>query len=80
MLRFRHLPGSELLIARLFGGAVAELRTVFAAGCREVAVLGTVEVCPGVEDGDVFGRLYGGQIFDSVCVALIHGGQSCGYW
>jgi len=72
--------GPELLFVRLFGGTVSELCTIFAAGGGEVPVLGAVKVRPGVQNGDVFGRFHGGQIFDSLGIALFHGGRSYCYW
>ncbi len=45
----------ELELADLLGVAMAELGAVFASGGGEVAVLGAMEVGPGIEDRDVVG-------------------------
>jgi hypothetical protein len=49
--------GQQGLLADLLGGAVSQLRAIFPAGSGEVAIFCSVKICPGVEDGYIFGGL-----------------------
>lgn len=59
----------ELLFAGLFGCAVAKLCAIFTPGRGEVAVFGSVEVGPGVQDGYIFRRFHAGHFVGSLCYA-----------
>jgi hypothetical protein len=57
------------LLAHLLGGTMSQLRAIFAAGCREVAILCAMKICPGVEDRYVFGGLPCCGLIDPVHLA-----------
>lgn len=63
----------EARVAGLLGGAVAELRAVLASGGGEVAIFGTVEVCPGVQDSNIFGCFYRRELGVLIVGLAVHG-------
>jgi hypothetical protein len=64
--------GHQRLLADLLGGAMPQLRAVLAARSREVAILCSMKIGPGVEDRDVFRGLRYCGIVGPVCAARIH--------
>jgi hypothetical protein len=64
--------GKQRLLANLLGRAMPQLRAILAARSREVAILRSVKVRPGVENRDIFGGLRYYRIFGSVRATRIH--------
>jgi hypothetical protein len=64
--------GQQRLLANLLGRAMPQLRAILAARSREVAILRSVKVRPGVENRDIFGGLRYYRIFGPVRAARIH--------
>jgi hypothetical protein len=64
--------GEQCLFADLLGCTMSQLGAIFAAGGGEVAVLGSVKVGPGVEDGDIFRGVRHCGFIDSVSATRIH--------
>jgi hypothetical protein len=64
--------GEESLFAHLLGGAMSQLRAIFAARCGEVAILCSMQIGPGVEDGHIFRGLRYCRIISLVRAARIH--------
>jgi hypothetical protein len=64
--------GQQRLLANLLGCAMPQLRAILAARSREVAILRSVKVRPGVENRDIFGGLRYYRLFGPVCATRIH--------
>jgi hypothetical protein len=64
--------GQQRLLADLLGSAVSQLRAIFPAGSREVAIFRSVKICPGVEDGYIFGGLCHYRFVNLFRAARIH--------
>jgi hypothetical protein len=64
--------GQQRLLANLLGRAMPQLRAILAARSREVAILRSVKVRPGVENRYIFGGLRYYRIFGPVRAARIH--------
>src|SRR5260370_42560061 len=70
--------GQQCLLTNLLGGAMSQLRAMLAARGGEVAIFCSVEICPGVEDGHIFGGVRCCWFVDLVPAARIHISCSCG--
>jgi len=64
--------GQQRLLTDLLGRAMPQLRAILAARSREVAILRSVKVRPGVENRDIFGGLGYYRIFGPVRATRIH--------
>jgi hypothetical protein len=64
--------GQQGLLADLLGRTMPQLCAVLAARCREVAILRSVKVRPGIENSDIFGGLRYYRIFVPVRAVRIH--------
>jgi hypothetical protein len=69
--------GEQRLLTYLLGSTVPQLRAILPARSREVAILRSVKVGPGVENRYIFGGLRYCRLISPVRVARIHISQSC---
>ena len=70
--QFCLVPGLQLRFPGLLCRAPAKLRPVLPARRRKIAILGTMKVCPGVQNRYIFGRFHYRKILVPVYVAHIH--------
>ena len=69
--------GQQCLLTDLLGSTMSQLRTILPARGREVAILCSVKIRPGVEDRHIFRGLRYCLIIDPVHAARIHNSESC---
>jgi hypothetical protein len=64
--------GEKGLLAYLLRGMMSQLRAVLAARGREIAIFGSMEIGPGVENGHIFRSLRDYEIIGFFSVLRVH--------